>query len=149
MVDTLSRILIIHESLVSILGIDDLKKMYKEDTNFKDAYKDFLNSFGRNRISWMEYMIQEGILLKGSNLCILGSSMREKIVKEMHSDSLVVYFGQNKTLAQLISHYYWPSMGNDVKKFFKRWEICQHTKGSRQNESLYQTLANPTRPWIQ
>ncbi|KAH9303465.1 hypothetical protein KI387_015048, partial [Taxus chinensis] len=96
------------ESQINILGFDDLKEMYKEDVDFKDAYEACMNPIGSDRSPYMDFMIQEGLLFKGNQLCIPRSSMREKLVKEKHSGSLVGHFGQNKTLAQLSAHYYWP-----------------------------------------
>ena len=37
-------------------------------------------------------------------------------------------------------------MKNDVKKFVQNCRICQHAKGRRQNNGMYQPLPIPTRP---
>ena len=55
MADALSRrSLTLQESQVSILGFDDLKEMYKEDRDFKEAYEACLNPLNSNRSPWME-----------------------------------------------------------------------------------------------
>lgn len=46
-------------------------------------------------------MIQEGLLFKGSKLCIPKCSMRENLLKENHSGGLVGHYGQDKTFTQL------------------------------------------------
>ena len=38
-------------------------------------------------------------------------------------------------------------MQQDVKKLVDKCRICQHSKGRRQNNGLYQPLPIPTRPW--
>lgn len=96
------------------MGFDDLREMYKEDMDFKEAYEACVNPLSRDRSPWMDFMIHEGLLFKGSQLCIPRSSMKENLLKEKHSGSLAGHFGQNKTLAQLSAHYCWPGMSNDV-----------------------------------
>jgi hypothetical protein len=66
-VDTLRKIcLILQEFQSETLGFEHLKEMYQEDPNFKEAYEECENPLLRDINQWMEYMIQEGLLLKGS-----------------------------------------------------------------------------------
>jgi hypothetical protein len=51
-------------------------------------------------------MIQEGLLFKGNQLCILKCSMREDLLKEKHSGGLAGNFGHNKTFAKLNESYF-------------------------------------------
>ena len=44
-----------------------------------------------------EYFIQEGMLFKGIQLCILRGSMKLNLFKEKHSGGLARYFGIDKT----------------------------------------------------
>jgi hypothetical protein len=69
--------------------------------------------------------------------------MRDNLLKEKHSGGLVGHFGHDKMFAQLSSSYYWP----DVIKLVNKCRICQHAKGKRQNNGLYQPLPIPERPW--
>jgi hypothetical protein len=48
---------IFQEFQVETLGFGNLKKMYKEDSNFQEAYESCENHFMRDRISWMDYMM--------------------------------------------------------------------------------------------
>jgi hypothetical protein len=119
--DALSRrCLILQELQVETLGYEHLKEMYQEDLYFKETYEACDNPFLRNISQWMEYMIQDGLLFKGIQLCILKYSMRDNFLKEKHSGGLVGHFGHDKTYAQLISSYHWPVMRSDVKKFMDR-----------------------------
>ena len=70
---------------MKILGFDSLKEMYKDDSDFKDVYEACENPIMRDIIQWNEYLIQDGLLFKGNQLCILKSSMRENLLKEKHS----------------------------------------------------------------
>jgi hypothetical protein len=147
-VDALSRrCLILQEFQVKTLGFEHLKDMYCDDPDFKEAYEACENPVLRDRSQWTEYMIQEGLLFKGNQLCIPKCSMRDNLLKEKHSGGLVGHFGHDKTFAQLSSSYYWPGMRTKVIKFVNRCRICQHAKGKRQNTGLYQPLPIPERPW--
>jgi hypothetical protein len=63
---------------MSVLGLEHLKDMYPEDEDFKEAYEACQNPVLRDRSPWMDFTLQEGLLFKGSKLCILKCSMREK-----------------------------------------------------------------------
>jgi hypothetical protein len=53
--------------------------MYKEDPEFKESYEACENPVIIDRSPYMEYMIQEGLLFKGSQLCIPKCSMRDNL----------------------------------------------------------------------
>jgi len=114
------RCLILQEFQVETLGFEHLKEMYQEDPDFKEAYEACGNPLLRDINQWMEYMIQEGLVFKGSRLCIPRCSMRDNLLKEKHSGRLARHFGHDKTYAQLCSSYYWPGMRSNVKKFVDR-----------------------------
>jgi hypothetical protein len=125
-VDALSRkCLMLQEFRVKTLGFDDLRDMYKDDPDFKEAYEATENRILRDRSQWTKYMIQEGLLFKGNQLCIPKCSMRENLLKEKHNGGLVEHFGHDKTFSKLNESYYWPRMREDVKR-------CQHSKGKGQ-----------------
>jgi hypothetical protein len=147
-VDALSRkCLILQEFHVKTLGFDSLKDMYRDDSDFKDAYEACENPILRDRSQWIEYLIQDGLLFKGNQLCILKSSMRENLLKEKHSGGLDGHFDHEETFAQLNNLYYWLGMRKDVKKFVNICIIWQHAKGKRQNTRLFQPLPVPERLW--
>jgi hypothetical protein len=124
-VDALSRkCLLLQEFKVRTLGFDDLKDMYADDSYFKDAYEGAENLVLRDRSQWIEYMIQDGFLFKGNQLCIPNCSMRENLLKEKHSGVLAGHFGHDKTFAKLSESYFWPGMRSEVKRFLDRCRIC-------------------------
>jgi hypothetical protein len=104
-VDALSRkCLILQEFRVKTLGFDNLKEMYRGDADFKEAYEACENPILRDRIQWIEYMIQDGLLFRGNQLCILKSSMRENLLKEKHSGGLAGHFGHEKSSLNYMAH---------------------------------------------
>jgi hypothetical protein len=63
------------------LGFDNLKEMYRDDPDFKEAYEVSENPVLRDRSQWIEYMIQDGLLFKGNQLCIPKCSTRKNLLK--------------------------------------------------------------------
>jgi hypothetical protein len=95
---------------VKTLWFEHLKDMYCDDIDFKEAYEACENPVLREISQLIEYMIQEGLLFKGNQLCIPKCSMKDNLLKEKHSGGLDGHFGYDKTFAQLSSSYYWPGM---------------------------------------
>jgi hypothetical protein len=93
------RSLIVLEFQVETLGFEHLKEMYKEDADFKEAYEECKNPLLGDKSPWNEYLIKDGLLFKGSQLCILKFSMRYNLLKEKHSGGLAGHFGHGKTFA--------------------------------------------------
>jgi hypothetical protein len=146
--DALSRkCLLLQEFRVKTLGFDNLRDMYRDDPDFKEVYEADENPILTDRSQWTEYMIQEGLVFKGNQLCIPKCSMRENLLKEKHSGGLARHFGHDKTFSKLNESYFWSGMREDFKRFVDRCRICQHSKGKRQNAGLYQPLPIPDRPW--
>jgi hypothetical protein len=57
-VDALSRkCFLMQEFRVKTLGFDNLKEMYRDDPDFKEAYEAFENPILRDRSQWTSYMI--------------------------------------------------------------------------------------------
>jgi hypothetical protein len=107
-VDALRRkCLLLREFKIKTLGFDDLRDMYVDDPDFKEAYEVAENLVLRYSNKWAEYMIQEGFLFKGNQLCILNCSMRENLLKEKHSGGLARHFGHDKTFVKLRESYFW------------------------------------------
>jgi hypothetical protein len=124
-VDALSRkCLLMQEFTVKTLGFDNLKDMYRNDPDFKEAYEASGNLILRDKSQWTEYMIQDGLLFRGNQLYIPKCSMRENLLKEKHNGGLVGHFDHDKTFSKLNSSYFWPGMRADVKIFMDRCRIC-------------------------
>jgi hypothetical protein len=84
--------------------------MFCDEPDFKEAYEACENPVLKEKSQWVEYLIQDGLLFKGFQLCIPKCSMREKMLKEKHSKGLAGHFGHDKMFAQLKSSYYWLGM---------------------------------------
>jgi hypothetical protein len=132
---------------IEVVGFSELKTLYSNDYDFAEACKACKEPIAVDRRKWMDFIIQEGMLFKGSQLCILKSSMREKPIKEKHNGGVAGHFGLDKTITIISEHYYWPQLSQDVKKFVQSCRVCQIAKGVSQNTGLYQPLPILERPW--
>jgi hypothetical protein len=87
--DALSqKCLLLQEFIVKTLGFENLKDMYAGDADFGEAYEAAENPVLRDRSLWIDFMIQEGLLFQGNQLCIPDCSMRRE-------------FGEGKTQRRL------------------------------------------------
>jgi hypothetical protein len=125
------KCLLMQEFRVKTLGFDNLKEIYRDDPDFKEAYEASENLILKDRSQWTRYMIQDKLLFRVNQLCIPKCCMRENLLKEKHSGGLTGHFGHDKTFSKLNGPYFWLGMRTDVKIFVDRCRICQHTKGKR------------------
>jgi hypothetical protein len=125
------KFLLLQEFQVKTLGFENLRDIYAEDADFGEAYEAAENPVLRDRSPWIDYMIQEGLLFRGNQLCIPNFSMRENLLKEKHSGGLAGHFGHEKTFAKLSEAYFWLGMCVDVNRFVDRCQICKHSKGRK------------------
>lgn len=100
-----------------MVGFNEFKNFYPDHADFVEAWKACKEPIVVDRTRWLDYLIQDDMLFKGSQLCIPRSSMRENLIKEKHSGGMAGHFGQDKTIAILREHYVWPQMSQDVNNF--------------------------------
>ena len=124
-VDALSRrVFLIEEIQLQSIGIDALKNFYEGDQDFGEALKGCTKLIGKYHTYFYEYIIQNDLLFKGSQLCIPRFSMRLNIIKEKHHGSMGGHFEIDKTTKYIKRSFYWPKMSNDIKKFVEGCTIC-------------------------
>ena len=105
-----------------VLGFKHLKSLYTTDEDFGELY-DICLQHPKD-----DFMIQDGFLFRGTNLCIPKGGTRELYIREIYSGSLIGHYGENKTLSILREHYYCPRMSKDVQDILKRCATCQVAK---------------------
>lgn len=78
-------------------GMDQIKELYEEDEDFGHVWMKHL----RDQPLGNDYLVQDGYLFKNDRLCIPRSSLRDKLIRELHSSDLSGHVGRDKTIANL------------------------------------------------
>ncbi|GJW74094.1 putative reverse transcriptase domain-containing protein, partial [Tanacetum coccineum] len=92
-----------------------------------------------------DFILHDGFLFKGNQLCIPDSSLRLQIIKELHGEGHV---SRDRTLQLVQASYFWPTMRKEVDCYIKRCHICHVSKGTTSNAGLYMPLPVPLQPWV-
>ena len=66
-------------------------------------------------------LIHDDFLFKGNQLCILDSSLRLRVIQELHNEG---HMGRDKTMKLVTDSYFWPTMRKEIIKFVERCRIC-------------------------
>ncbi|GJZ15176.1 RNA-directed DNA polymerase [Tanacetum coccineum] len=127
--DALSRKMTLLVSISNeVIGFDSIKELYASDGDFCNIWIDL-----ETKQLQGEFILLDGYLFKGNRLCILKTSRRSQLIKEVHSEGLSAHLGGDKTIASVESQFYWPRFKRDVGAFVKRCVVCQEGKGKTQN----------------
>jgi hypothetical protein len=92
-----------------ITGFECLKELFEMDGDFVEIWRPCTTG-----TPVPEMQIQEGYLLKGNRLCILRSSLREQVIRELHGRGLGGHLGRDKTINLVEDQYYWLQLKKDV-----------------------------------
>lgn len=125
-----------------ITAFDHITDLYATDQDFKHIWEKCLL-----HQPCLDYHILDRFLFKGNCVCISHTSLRESIIKELHSNGLAGHFGRDKTIIAVSSKFFWPQLNKDVNNFVRRCFICQTSKGNSQNTGLYTPLPIPNTIW--
>ena len=81
-VDLLNRrLILILEMHIEVVGFKELMNLYPKDPNFVEVWKACTIPITFDRMKWLNFIIQDGMLFKGYQLRITRSSMRENLIK--------------------------------------------------------------------
>ncbi|XP_022897597.1 uncharacterized protein LOC111411281 [Olea europaea var. sylvestris] len=91
------------------------------------------------------FLLEDGYMFRGVQLCIRDCSLHLKLIEEFHSEGHV---GRDRTLALISASFFWPTMNREVEKFVSRCRMCHVAKGKAINAGLYRPLPVTSAPWI-
>ncbi|KAH9670837.1 Endonuclease [Citrus sinensis] len=121
-----------------VLGFDTFRELYASDPYFAPILEDVVAGFHS------DYHLHDKFLFKSNQLCVPDSSLRLKIIAELHNEG---HMGRDKTLALIANTYFWPTMRREIYHYVETCCICQVSKGAATNAGLYMPLPIPTQPW--
>lgn len=64
------RSLVFQEGKIQVLGFEFMEELYDQDSYFQEAFEACKNPVQYGRGKWVEFMIQDGLLFRNSQLCI-------------------------------------------------------------------------------
>ena len=124
----------------TVFEFDHIKELYAVDADFGKMWKRCLE--GPQQM----FVIKDGFLYYGKQLCIPQSLLRESIVRVAHEGGLAGHFGHSKTLKLIRDNFYWPKLNRDVVRLVERCKTCRRSKMYVSNQGLYEPLPIPTAP---
>ncbi|XP_076922690.1 uncharacterized protein LOC143584547 [Bidens hawaiensis] len=86
---------------INVLGLDVIREQLTTDPYFSVVLQDVQAS------QKSDFLLHDGFLFKGNQLCIPDSSLRLKIIQELHGEGHV---GRDRTLHLVQHSYFWPTM---------------------------------------
>ncbi|KAE8676344.1 putative CCCH-type zinc finger family protein [Hibiscus syriacus] len=138
--DALSRrTLLLTTMSTKVAGFETFTDMYAADPSFGRIFQEVTEGHRH------DFVLHNGYLFRGLQLCIPDCSLRQQIISELHNEG---HFGRDKTLALISSEFYWPKLTSDVAHYVDRCYVCQRSKGVLTNAGLYTPLPVPEAPWF-
>ncbi|KAE8676682.1 putative CCCH-type zinc finger family protein [Hibiscus syriacus] len=138
--DALSRrTLLLTTMSTKVTGFETFTDMYAADPSFGMIFQEVTEGHRH------DFVLHNGYLFRGLQLCIPDCSLRQQIISELHNEG---HFGRDKTLALISSDFYWPKLTSDVAHYVDRCYMCQRSKGVLTNAGLYTPLPVPESPWF-
>ncbi|KAK4839896.1 hypothetical protein QYF36_025812 [Acer negundo] len=132
--DALSRrVNLLSTMVVQVPGFNSFRELYDSDPHFSEimvAVREKKNS---------EFVLVDGFLFRGNQLCIPECSLRLQIITEIHGEGHV---GRDRTLQLVKASYFWPTIRKEVERYVERCRICQVSKGKATNAGLYRTITD-------
>ena len=137
--DALSRrISLLSTMAVQVPGFATFRELFNSDQYFSEVMAAVQSG------EKSEFLVVDGFLFRGNQLCIPDCSLRLQIIQELHGEGHV---GRDRTLQLVKASYFWPTIRKEVEKYVKRCRICQLSKGKATNAGMYMPLPIPTQPW--
>lgn len=76
------------------------------------------------------------------------SAMIQKILHEYHHSPIKGHAGIAQTTVQIVSHFYWPKMKDEIKNFMQQCVVCQQAKTEHTIPiGVLQSLLVPSQVW--
>ena len=126
----------VKESEVTEISAEEMSKLQKQDESLKRLWdKKDVKIAGESK-SW--FWVENDILRRSySNpkvncgnpvqQVVVPSELRGKVMALAHDSILGGHLGTKRTVDKVLSNFFWPGVGNDVKRYCRSCGICQRT----------------------
>ena len=141
--DALSRRVALMRTLsLEIVGFETLTELYVGDYDFKKVCATYVLKQPCD-----DFYIYDGFLMKSEQLFLPRTSLREKVIRDLHGGGLAGHLGRDKTIESVKDMYYRPKLRRDVTTIVLMCYVCQRVKGLTQNTGLNMPLPIPDAIW--
>ena len=90
---------------IEVVRFKEISTLYLDDLDFGEMGKACTKPITLDKRKWLDFMIQDSMLFKGSQLCIPRSSLRENLIKKKHSGGFPRRFGRDKNIDLVSKNY--------------------------------------------
>ena len=96
-----------------------------------------------------ELSLEDDLLLYAGRLVVpANSTLRTKLIQEVHNQVSTAHPGRDKTYQLLRPRYYWTGMLRDVTRFVRNCQTCKRTSAPRdKGPGFLHPLPVPEHPW--
>lgn len=96
----------------TVTSLDRSLDLYATDEDFHQ-----IRSACESRAAKGDFLIHDGFLFRGNQLCVPKTSFCEFLIRDLHARGLAMHTGRDKTIALLEGHFFWPKLRRDVARF--------------------------------
>ena len=97
--DALNQVVFILSSIaVQVVGFDLLKRDHPSSKDFNIICVDLVAG---QHVEYLDFSLHDGYLFKGTRLCLPNTSIREEVIRELHSGGAAGHFERVKTITMI------------------------------------------------
>ncbi|KAJ8048736.1 hypothetical protein HOLleu_01168 [Holothuria leucospilota] len=116
----------------------EILKVKQQDDKTLHRIRQLAMSERKDREGKSNYVVKDGIIYRefespkveyGDSFCqlLVPLELRKKVLTLAHESVLGGHQGTKRTLDKILTNFYWPGIGADVRRFCQSCDVCQRT----------------------